>query len=77
MDRTALDDAQAVEALRELEAQGVASGPCGAATLAGLYEALSTEERRANLRLTSSSVVVLISTEGPGVFVGGNTTASV
>lgn len=57
-----VDDAQAAQAVRDLEAHGVDSGPCGASTLAGVRAwvdahplpadatvlLLSTESRRAN-----------------------------
>lgn len=57
-----VDDAQAAQAVRDLEAHGVDAGPCGASTLAGVRAwaaehplsadatvlLLSTESRRAN-----------------------------
>ncbi|GAA2350682.1 diaminopropionate ammonia-lyase [Streptomyces cuspidosporus] len=64
----AVPDSAAARAAARLAALGVASGPCGAATLAGLRAALTgagAEERRAALGLGPSSVVVLLSTEGP------------
>ncbi|MEU9793147.1 diaminopropionate ammonia-lyase [Streptomyces sparsogenes] len=64
----AVPDPAAARAAARLAALGVASGPCGAATLAGLRAALTgagAEERRAALGLGPSSVVVLLSTEGP------------
>ncbi|MEU1664868.1 diaminopropionate ammonia-lyase [Streptomyces sparsogenes] len=63
----AVPDSAAAHAAARLAALGVASGPCGAATLAGLRAALTgagAEERRAALGLGPSSVVVLLSTEG-------------
>lgn len=63
----AIDDADSARAAGDLAAFGVSSGPCGAATLAGLRAALTgtgTEERRSELGLGSDSVVVLLSTEG-------------
>jgi diaminopropionate ammonia-lyase len=63
----AVDDVEDLRAVRDLAALGVAAGPCGAATLAGLRAALSgqgAQERRAALGLGPDSVVVLLSTEG-------------
>ncbi|WP_109472372.1 pyridoxal-phosphate dependent enzyme [Ornithinimicrobium cavernae] len=57
-------DAEALAASRELEDLGVSSGPCGAATLAGVRAALSDPSRRADLDLPKDAVVVLLSTEG-------------
>lgn len=59
-----LNDEQARVALASLHNLDVDSGPCGAATLAGVSEALSTEERRNALGINGSSVIVLLSTEG-------------
>ena len=59
-----LNDSQTRVALTTLHDLDIDSGPCGAATLAGIREALSTPERRADLKITKESVVVLISTEG-------------
>ncbi len=60
----AVTDAEAMRAVSDLTALGVASGPCGAAPLAGLRAALSVPERRAALRLPADAVLVLLSTEG-------------
>jgi diaminopropionate ammonia-lyase len=60
----AVTDAAALRAVDDLSALGVSSGPCGAATLAGLRAALSEAERRAALRLPADGVLVLLSTEG-------------
>ncbi|MFF3465316.1 diaminopropionate ammonia-lyase [Streptomyces sp. NPDC001984] len=63
----AVPDSDSARAAARLAALGVSSGPCGAATLAGLRAVLtggSTEERRTALGLGPSSVVVLLSTEG-------------
>lgn len=60
----AVGDEAALRAVDDLGALGVPSGPCGAATLAGLREALSNPDRRAQLRLPGEAVVVLLSTEG-------------
>ncbi|MEU1905556.1 pyridoxal-phosphate dependent enzyme [Streptomyces hygroscopicus] len=64
----AVSDADAARAVARLAALGVSSGPCGAAALSGLRAALTgtgADERRTALGLGPSSVVVLLSTEGP------------
>ncbi|MFH8801110.1 diaminopropionate ammonia-lyase [Streptomyces sp. NPDC017936] len=64
----AVPDADSARAAARLAALGVSSGPCGAAALAGLRAALTgagADERRTALGLGPSSVVVLLSTEGP------------
>lgn len=60
----AVDDHQAELAARDLWEQGVGSGPCGAASLAGVRTALARPERRADLGLGVDSTVVLLNTEG-------------
>lgn len=60
----AIDDDQAELAARDLGEQGVSSGPCGAASLAGVRAALARPERRAALGLTEWSTLVLLNTEG-------------
>ena len=60
----AVTDAQARPDLKLLADLGVDAGPCGAATLAGVRLALSSQERRHELGITQNSVVVLFSTEG-------------
>lgn len=63
----AIRDADSARAAADLAALDVSSGPCGAATLAGLRTALTgagADERRTRLGLGPSSVVVLLSTEG-------------
>ncbi|MGW6906206.1 diaminopropionate ammonia-lyase [Streptomyces sp. NPDC054940] len=63
----AVPDADSARAAADLAALGVSSGPCGAATLAGLRAVLTgtdADERRTALGLGPSSVVVLLSTEG-------------
>ncbi|HET8600144.1 MAG TPA: pyridoxal-phosphate dependent enzyme, partial [Segeticoccus sp.] len=57
-------DAQALRASSDLMALGVASGPCGAATLAGARAALTDPARRGQLDLPDDAVVALLSTEG-------------
>ncbi|GGN79936.1 hypothetical protein GCM10011579_064900 [Streptomyces albiflavescens] len=64
----AIPDVDSARAAAHLAALGVSSGPCGAAALAGLRAALTNvgaDERRTALGLGPSSVVVLLSTEGP------------
>ena len=65
-----ITDSQALDALSELDALGVDAGPCGAATLAGLYEAQMQDKRTGTYGLSGDSVIVLISTEGSEVFLG-------
>lgn len=63
----AVSDAAAEQAVTDLGAHGVSSGPCGAAPLAGVRTALSgagADLRRAELGVGANSVVVLLSTEG-------------
>jgi diaminopropionate ammonia-lyase len=63
----AVPDRAAVRAAADLGRLGVPAGPCGAAPLAGARAALTgpgADERRDGLSLTSSSVLVLLSTEG-------------
>jgi len=60
----AVSDADALRAVTDLEELGVSSGPCGAATLAGVRAALTVPERRAALGLDADATVVLLSTEG-------------
>ncbi|MCK0113427.1 pyridoxal-phosphate dependent enzyme [Ornithinimicrobium sp. F0845] len=57
-------DEAALSASRDLAARGASSGPCGAATLAGVRAALTDPSRRADLDLPRDAVVVLLSTEG-------------
>ena len=57
-------DADALQAVADLEHLGVSSGACGAATLAGVRAALSDPHRRHDLHLVPDAVVVLLSTEG-------------
>lgn len=60
----AVPDTEALQAVQDLIALGVSSGPCGAATLAGLRAALPDPTRRPGLNLPAGAVVVLLSTEG-------------
>jgi diaminopropionate ammonia-lyase len=61
----AVDDGAAAEAVDELNALGVDSGPCGAAALAGL-RILAAEPARSRLCLSPQSSVLLLNTEGSG-----------
>jgi acetylornithine deacetylase/succinyl-diaminopimelate desuccinylase family protein/diaminopropionate ammonia-lyase family len=57
-----VSDYEAHEATRYLKANGVAAGPCGAATLAALRRLTSSDKQA--LQLNENSVVVLLCTEG-------------
>ena len=64
----AITDDDAVQAVGDLAALGVTSGPSGAASLAGARAALAGrvgDDRRTALGIGPGSVVVLVSTEGP------------
>lgn len=64
----AVPDHAALQAAADLGRLAVASGPSGAASLAGVRAALAGPDagkRRADLAVTPSSVIVLLSTEGP------------
>ena len=58
-----VSDDDARRAVTELAALGISSGPSGAASLAGVRAALSSNERREALRIGPESVVVLLNTE--------------
>jgi diaminopropionate ammonia-lyase len=63
----AVPDQAATKAVADLVTFGVSAGPSGAASLAGARAALTgggSAERRADLGVTESSVVVLLNTEG-------------
>ena len=60
----AVSEEDAADAVHELNALGVDSGPCGGATLAGLRNALADPGLRAALGVDASSTVILINTEG-------------
>lgn len=51
-------------AVRDLSALAQDAGPCGAATLSGVRNALSIPGRRDEIGLGADSVIVLVSTEG-------------
>lgn len=57
-------DQQALGASAELRTLGVSSGPCGAATLAGIREFLRDPAHRCDLHLPTDAIVVLLNTEG-------------
>jgi diaminopropionate ammonia-lyase len=60
-------DPQAIAAARDLAGCGIPAGPCGAATLAGARVALTggrSSSRRSHLGISSTSTIVLLSTEG-------------
>ena len=59
----AITEDQDLQAVKDLENLGFDSGPCGAASLAGLRIALGDAGMRAGMRITDESVVVLLSTE--------------
>jgi len=59
----AIGDEAALRAVGDLAAMGVSSGPCGAATLAGVRTALGDPSRRDALGIGADAVVVLLSTE--------------
>lgn len=62
-----VSDSAAVDAAHRLADLGVAAGPCGAASLAGVREALTgadAESRRRHLGVDADSVIVLTVTEG-------------
>lgn len=52
------------QAVVDLTALGQDAGPCGAATLAGVRNALKDEDRRRELNIGPDSIIVLVSTEG-------------
>jgi diaminopropionate ammonia-lyase family len=52
------------QAVLDLQRLGQDVGPCGAATLAGVRTALASPERRQQMSLDETSVIVLVSTEG-------------
>jgi len=62
-----VSDSAAVDAAHRLADLGVAAGPCGAASLAGVREALigaDADARRRHLDIDAGSVIVLTVTEG-------------
>jgi diaminopropionate ammonia-lyase family len=52
------------QAVVDLTQQGQDAGPCGAATLAGVRNALKDDARRRELNIGPDSIIVLVSTEG-------------
>jgi diaminopropionate ammonia-lyase len=62
-----VSETAAIEAAHRLADLGMAAGPCGAASLAGVREALTgadAESRRRHLGVDADSVIVLTITEG-------------
>ena len=61
-----VSDGECERAARDLAGAGVSSGPCGAASLAGLRSALLAEDGRGRVQLGlgATSTLVLLSTEG-------------
>ncbi|MEO7006152.1 MAG: diaminopropionate ammonia-lyase [Terrimesophilobacter sp.] len=59
----AVSEEQTARAVRDLERLGFDSGPCGAASLAGIRVALASPESRARMGVTAASTIVLVSTE--------------
>lgn len=63
----AIDDAQALDAMRALASAGIVSGESGAAGLGGLLHVLTgpdASERRSSLGVTPQSRILVLSTEG-------------
>lgn len=60
----AVDEAACRKAVTDLRQWGQDSGPCGAASLAGIRALLGSTTARQSLEVDAGSVVVLISTEG-------------
>ncbi|MBB5934395.1 pyridoxal-phosphate dependent enzyme [Streptomyces zagrosensis] len=63
----AITEAESARAARDLAALGVSSGPCGAASLAGVRAALTGEgaaDRRTALAIGPLATLVLLNTEG-------------
>lgn len=60
----AVSDDAALRASDDLGHHGISSGPCGAATLAGVRAVLGDPARRSALDLPGDAVVILLSTEG-------------
>lgn len=59
-----VSEADCRQAVLDLQSLGQDVGPCGAATLAGVRTALASPERRQEMNLDVTSVIVLVSTEG-------------
>ncbi|MDQ0923398.1 diaminopropionate ammonia-lyase family [Pseudarthrobacter sp. W1I19] len=59
-----VSEADCRQAVLDLRRLGQDVGPCGAATLAGVRSALASPERRQQMSLHETSVIVLVSTEG-------------
>lgn len=59
-----VSEADCRQAVLDLRRLGQDVGPCGAASLAGVRTALASPERRQQMNLNETSVIVLVSTEG-------------
>ncbi|MHA7224243.1 diaminopropionate ammonia-lyase [Arthrobacter sp. RHLT1-20] len=59
-----VSEAECRQAVMDLQSLGLDVGPCGAASLAGVRTALASPERRQQMSLDETSVIVLVSTEG-------------
>ncbi|KAK5625626.1 hypothetical protein RRF57_001342 [Xylaria bambusicola] len=59
-----ISDAESHAAVRDLTANRISAGPCGAATLAALKKVCFDADAKGKLGLDDSSVVVLYCTEG-------------
>jgi len=59
-----VSDEQALQAVADLQAAGISSGPSGAASLAATRAALAQPDLRRSLGITPASTVVLLNTEG-------------
>ena len=59
----AVTEAATAQAVQDLKRFGIDSGPCGAASLAGIRVALDSDELRTSMGVTAESTIVLVSTE--------------
>ena len=59
-----VSDEEAGTAMHRLNELGVAAGPCGGASLAGVRMALGDSSRRTALQVGEENALVLISTDG-------------
>lgn len=59
----AVTEAQTAQAVHDLQGYGFDSGPCGAASLAGIRVALASKELRDAMGVTANSTIVLLNTE--------------
>ncbi len=59
----AVSEAETAHAVHDLKGYGFDSGPCGAASLAGIRVALASKELREAMGVTANSTIVLLNTE--------------